>query len=132
MTRSLTRFSVKAQLFFREHKKELKVALVITIATLLLLDVLASTIYATDLFGAADTMSKSLRQQITTTYCDSLFPLICIVDLVWLAFTHNDKTQGKLVTALKWAVGAYCLLKGFDWVKTTIDNTLNLNATSTP
>lgn len=81
-------------------------------------------ISAKDLFEVGEEASNTFLTKIQDLYCDSLFPLIVVVDLVWLALTHNEKTTGKLITALKWAVGAFVLVKGIDWIANTITNNI--------
>lgn len=98
-----------------------------TIVVAFLALVTTTGIAATDLFGAAEQISGTFVGKLQTVYCDSLFPLIMIVDLIWLAITHDDKTTGRLFTAMKWAVAAFVLVKGIVWITNTITNNINFS-----
>ena len=75
----------------------------------------------TDLFTVGQSAATTFIEKITNLYCQSLFPLIMIIDLAWLALTHDDKTTGKLITAMKWACAGYVLIKGVSWISSTLD-----------
>ncbi len=121
LKQTITTTCVNANAFYQKNKKVLWELAAISIFMFMIYLAFFPGINADDLFALGGTAADNFLSKITDLYCDKLFALIMAVTFIWLAITHNEKRTGQLITTMKYAAGAFVLLKALDKLVSTIN-----------
>lgn len=73
------------------------------------------------LFNKAGTLSKSVVDQLTTLYCDKLFPLLFVLNVIVIAFTKDERKLSVEKKAIFTICAVFILIKAVDIVTATMN-----------
>lgn len=109
-----------ADMVASREKTPLKKKVALVLAALNLCMCGLGSAYANTLFDQAGTLSENLTKGLDDLYCDKLFPLLFVVDCIFLAFTKDERKIAVEKKALITVCVVFVAIKIVKIIQTTL------------